>query len=340
MLILVTGGTGFVGSHTTRVLLSAGHEVRLMARDPAKVQRVFSDASRGLGIARGDMTDAEAVARALSGCDAVVHSAALVAMEPKRAHEMLVSNLRGVQLLIGGALERGIERVVHVSSVGALLTPGGPVVTADSPVTPGQGAYTRSKSECDAYVRGLQDQGARIRISYPSGVIGPDDPGLSETNHALAMMTRGGVVITTSGLQLVDARDLAPAHLRMLELEPGSGRYIVGGHFLRWSELADALERVTGQKVRRVAVPAPVLRFVGRMFDAVARLRPHGLPVSSETMALLTQWPGADSTAAEQALGIRFRPVDGTLSDTLRWLNAAGHLDQAHVGAAAAAISS
>jgi uncharacterized protein YbjT (DUF2867 family) len=77
MKVLITGGTGFVGSHVTRAALTAGHEVRFLARTPEKVKRIFPpNAPSATDIATGDMRDAEAVAAAVSGCDAVVHCAA------------------------------------------------------------------------------------------------------------------------------------------------------------------------------------------------------------------------------------------------------------------------
>src|SRR3954467_11010070 len=102
MRVLVTGGTGFVGSHTASALLDAGHRVRLLVRDASKVRTVF-DAERAsrFEIASGDMTDAKAVARALEGQDALVHAAALVALGRKHAARVRDGNRAGVENVIG-----------------------------------------------------------------------------------------------------------------------------------------------------------------------------------------------------------------------------------------------
>jgi nucleoside-diphosphate-sugar epimerase len=90
MRVLVAGGTGFIGSHTTVALLEAGHEVCLLVRDLAKLDRVFG--ARGLAVPDhrvGDIGVAASVRWALAGCDAVVHAAALVALDAARAREVL-----------------------------------------------------------------------------------------------------------------------------------------------------------------------------------------------------------------------------------------------------------
>jgi nucleoside-diphosphate-sugar epimerase len=127
--VLVTGGTGFTGSHTVRALVAAGHEVRLLVRDAAKVQRVFEP--HGLELADlvvGDMTDAAAVEKALSGCEGVVHSAALVDLRRASARLVEATNARGVELVVGGAVQRGLPRIVYVSSLSVFFVPGGPRV--------------------------------------------------------------------------------------------------------------------------------------------------------------------------------------------------------------------
>jgi nucleoside-diphosphate-sugar epimerase len=241
MRVLVTGGTGFIGSHTTVALLEAGHEVCLLARDPAKLEGVFG--AHGLAVPDhrvGDIGDAASVRRALAGCE---------------AREVLETNPRGVENVLGGALELGLSRMIYMSSLGALFRPNQPLVSAEVPVVPGEAAYARSKSDAELIVRRLQDQGAPIRTVYPAAVLGPDDPTLSPANQALRTFVRYLAFSSSSGFQFVDVRDLATVQARLLELEGVPGRHIAAGHFLRWHEFADAIVAVTGVRQRRLSVP-------------------------------------------------------------------------------------
>lgn len=94
MKVFVTGATGFVGAHSARALLDAGHELRLLVRNPDAAQRYFSRHGYAVNeLVTGDIRDAATVSAAMQGCDAVLHAAAIVAMEPSRAQEMYENNL-------------------------------------------------------------------------------------------------------------------------------------------------------------------------------------------------------------------------------------------------------
>ena len=199
MKVLVTGGTGFTGSHTVRALVAGGHEVRLLVRDPAKVRTVFEpDGVIPGDVVVGDMTDAAAVDEALAGCDGVMHTAALVDLRRAAAGLVEETNARGVELVIGGAVRRGLPRIVHVSSLGAFFTPGGPPLCPELPIAPGTTAYARSKAHAERYVRRLQEQGAPIRISYPAAIIGPNDPTMSAANNGVRAQVRDLGIITSA----------------------------------------------------------------------------------------------------------------------------------------------
>ncbi|MDJ0869202.1 MAG: NAD-dependent epimerase/dehydratase family protein [Myxococcota bacterium] len=334
MRVLVTGATGFIGSHTTRALLAGGHAVRILARNPAKVEAVFGPARAGLDdVVPGDVTDEACVAKALEGCDAVVHTAALVAMEASRASEIDATNLRGVQLVVGGAHRRGVPAIVYVSSASALFHGGDRPIRPDDAVAAAVDAYGRSKADAEAYVRRLQDAGAPILTTYPTGVVGPDDPGLSEANHAVRTFIGTCVILTSSGFQFVDVRDLAEVHRRLIEGDHGAGRYGAGGPFLPWAELADLLDRLTGRPVRRVPVPGRLLRALGRVGDLAKRVQSFDFPLTGEGMQYASLWPGVDSSRTEQELEFRFRGAEETLRDALRWMAHAGHLDPARLPA-------
>jgi nucleoside-diphosphate-sugar epimerase len=328
---LVTGGTGFVGYHTAVALLDAGHRVRLLVRNPAKLERVYTGRAAPDYLA-GDVRDEAAVRAALEGSEAVVHAAAVVALEAHRAHEVLETNARAVELVVGGAHRMGIGRILYVSSIGALFRPGGGPVDLDSPVAPGKNAYARSKADAERFVRGLQERGAPIVISYPAGVIGPDDPGLSETNHGLRTMVRDLFMFTSGGFQAVDVRDLAAIHRGLLERDKGPGRYITGGHFMTWRELGSLLESITERSLRRITLPGALLRAGGHVGDVIKRLVDFDFPITSESMRFATLWQGADSSATLDELGLAFRDPRETFSDALRWMHRAGHVDSRFVG--------
>jgi nucleoside-diphosphate-sugar epimerase len=331
--VLVTGGTGFTGSHTVAALIAAGHEIRLLVRDASKVARVYEP--HGLALADvmvGDMTDAAAVGKALSGCDAVVHSAALVDLRRASARLVEETNARGVELVVGGAIERGLARVVYVSSLSVFFVPGGPPVSPELPIAHASTAYARSKAQAEFYVRALQAKGAPIAVSYPAGIVGPDDPGMSDANHAVYTWYQDTGVVTSSGFQCVDVRDVAALHVKLLELPPGPHRYAAAAEMLPWAGIYELLDRITGTRVRRFTVPGFLMRAAGSVGDVVKRVYDFNFPLTRDSMEFATQWPGADASRTTRELGLAFRPVEETYRDTLIWLYRAGHLRAAHVG--------
>jgi len=337
MRVLVTGGTGFIGSHTVVALHQAGHQVRLLARMPEKVARTF--APHGIEIddvVAGDVTDPDVVAKGLEGCEAVLHAAALVALESSRASEVLDTNLRAVELVVGGAHERGLERIVYVSSLSALFHSDGKPMTSDSPLGDGQNAYMRSKTDAERWVRQLEATGAPISISYPPAMIGPEDPGLSEGNNMLLAFLRATMVDTTTGVSVFDVRDLAKIHTRMLDPNTPVGRFVVPGHYLPWPEAIALMDELTGRRVTRVKLPGRLLRFLGRVGDVAKRIRPFDFPLTHEAMSFASQWPGAVPSPELQALGLEFRDVRTTYADAITWMNRTGHLTAAEAGRLAA----
>ena len=160
----------------------------------------------------GDVVDETAVADAMRGCDAVFHAAALVDLRRKLAQRVLDTNKAGVERVIGGAAKRGLPSIVYVSSMSVFFQPG-PVITPESPIVDATTAYGRSKVEAERVVRRLQESGAPIRISYPCGIVGPDDPGMSDGNRALWTWIALLFADMPGGFQPVDVSDVAALHV-------------------------------------------------------------------------------------------------------------------------------
>src|SRR4051812_36977364 len=124
--VLVTGGTGFVGSWITSTLLEAGHGVRLAVRRPEQVAITYADPdAMPDDVQVVDLLDTASVLRALEGCDAVVHAAAVFSLDPRNGAEMLSTNERMTRTVLEAGVEAGCDPIVHVSSTVALVRRGG-----------------------------------------------------------------------------------------------------------------------------------------------------------------------------------------------------------------------
>ncbi|MCG8316489.1 MAG: NAD-dependent epimerase/dehydratase family protein [Pseudomonadales bacterium] len=337
MKIFLTGATGLIGAHTALALLEAGHTLRLLVRNKQLAKNYFFKHGYQLAddtFIEADMRDAATLRTAMQGCDAVLHAAAMVSLDPKKAEEIYRSNIDSIDAVIGTAHQLSIQNIVYVSSLGAFFIPDGGPINENSPLGISKEAYSKSKRDCEAYVRELQQKGYPIQITYPSGTFSPDDPKLNESNHALTALLKV-VPQTTSGTQCIDARDLAQVHVKLLENPPNdfsNARYIVAGHFYSWREFHELLEKVTGRKIFAPPAPGAMLRFFGFLGDIIKKIYPMDFPMTSESMAIVSQWPVADSSKVLATCQMNFRPGEETFKDTIGWMAKAGHLDKRLAG--------
>jgi len=323
--VLVTGGTGFVGSWTAKAVQDAGHQVRFLVRSADKLARsagaVGADVS---DFVVGDITDAGSVRGALEGCDAVVHCAAMVALGDGAAERMTRTNLEGARNVIGQAVELGIAPAVYVSSLAAVFDPGLKLLTGDLPVAQGLDAYGASKAVVEEYVRGLQETGAPIHTTYPGMVVGPPaGDQLGEGTEGVRAASRLRVIPgRQAAWTICDVRDLARVHAALLTSGTAPRRWAAGGVQLGVADIARALARANGHRMLRLPVPDGVLRGFGRVQD---RLHLHS-PLTEAAMEYYTRMPESDNEPLERELGVAFRDPYVTLADTVAGLRAAGRL--------------
>ncbi|MDE0951170.1 MAG: hypothetical protein OSA45_07860 [Halioglobus sp.] len=142
------------------------------------------------------------------------------------------------------SIKAGIKRIVCISSITAIFGKTGSRVTPDAPPTYSKMRYWQSKVEAELYLCARQEEGHPIAILYPGGIIGPDDPILSDSCKARKHRIENGFqIFDDGGMQYLDVRDLA-AIIRSLVEEGGSGRFLVPGVYSTWTEQADLIEAV------------------------------------------------------------------------------------------------
>jgi nucleoside-diphosphate-sugar epimerase len=256
--VLVTGASGFVGSHVAEQLLADGHVVRCLVRKSS--DKSFLE-KLGVELAYGAIEDKDAVAKAMGGIDAIVHSAGLV--KAKRPEEFAKTNVEGTRNLLEVALDRRaqMKRFVFVSSLAAHgpSLDGAPIADdrEPNPVT----QYGRSKLDAERLVTAAKDDLA-VTVIRPPSVYGPRD---REMLVFFDAVSKGFMTVLGDGsqtLSVVYGEDVASACKKALVVEHESGRayYVEDGQTYTQPQMADVLEKVLGKRALRLKVPIGVVR--------------------------------------------------------------------------------
>src|SRR5699024_1361415 len=175
MFIAVTGGTGYLGAHTVKALLDAGHTVRLLVT-PAEQNAPVLAALRGLGTVEthvGDVREGTDIAALLEGTDAVIHGAGVVGTDERRTRLMWDVNAYATESVLTTAVDLGLDPIVSVSSYAALFPSPTGIITPETPTAPGRSSYAKTKGYADSVARRLQEAGHPVVVTYPSSVVGP-----------------------------------------------------------------------------------------------------------------------------------------------------------------------
>ncbi|MFF0245436.1 NAD-dependent epimerase/dehydratase family protein [Streptosporangium sandarakinum] len=229
MLVTVTGGTGFVGAHSIAAMVSAGHRVRMLVRDPSKVERALAPLHvepSAVDVVAGDVTDERSVAGAVRGADAVLHAASVYSFDSRLRARMRRVNERGTEVVLGAARRAAGGPIIHVSTVVALAPepsrdPSSPArpgtIDERSPVARPRETYAATKAAAELVARRHQAEGAPVVITYPPALIGPHDPNLGDQTARLRDALRGLMPLwPAGGFPLGDVRDTAALHARLL----------------------------------------------------------------------------------------------------------------------------
>jgi dihydroflavonol-4-reductase len=326
-LCLVTGATGFVGSAVARALLGTGHEVRVLARQASDRRNI---ADLPVEIAEGAMEDAASLARAVTGCRYLFHVAADYRLWVPDPAPMFRANVEGTRILMRAALDAGVERVVHTSSVATLgLVPGG---SADEETTSTVedmiGPYKRSKFQAEEVVRDLvARRGLPAVIVNPSTPVGPRDLKPTPTGRVILEAARGhmpGYVDT--GLNIVHVDDVAAGHLAAADVGRIGERYILGGENMSLAQILAGVAQAAGTRLPRMRVPYSVAYPAAIGAELMARLTGREPFITRDGVRMATKKMYFTSARASRELGYTPRPARDAILDAVRWFKTNGYL--------------
>lgn len=322
MRIAVTGGTGYVGAHTVKAMLEAGHAVRLLVAPGCGDEPVLPRLRElgALEVLNGDIRDTAVVTALLDGCDAVLHAAGVVGTNDRQEKLMWDINAYATEAILTRAVEARLDPVVSVSSYSALFPPPDGVIGPDSPTVPGRSAYARTKAYGERVARRLQDEGHPVVVTYPSSVVGPafwTAPGVTERGWAPIVKYRVAPVVR-GGMAMVDVRDVGRVHSSLMQPGRGPHRYLCGGIMVGFDEMIAAVERGLGKPVRRIRVAPSVFKGIGRVSDLASKLLPLPESLSYEAAWLLTSATPTDDSATLADLGLQWRSPTEAIVESLR----------------------
>ena len=331
MTALVTGGTGFVGSHVARLLVGQGESIRAIARIGSRRDNLLGLDPRLAEIVTADLNDAASLRSAVSGCDALYHVAADYRLWAKDPGDLYRSNVEGTRNILQAAADAGISRIVYTSTVGALGIPhDGTPGNEETPVTLSDmiGHYKRSKFLAEQEARRFAENGLPVVIVNPSTPVGDYDIKPTPTGKIIAdFLNRRLPAYVDTGLNLVDVQDVAQGMLLAGERGRPGERYILGCRNVTLKQMLEMLAAITGLRAPRIQMPyGAAWLAVGIENLVVGRLlhREPAHPFEGVKMARHRMF--FDGSKAVRELGMPQSSVEKALERAVDWFRGNGYV--------------
>jgi dihydroflavonol-4-reductase len=326
MTTLVTGASGFLGSHVARQLVARGDDVRVLMR-ASSTNRAIADLS--LEYVTGDLRDSVSLDRAMKGAKRVFHVAADYRLWAERSKDIYDSNVGGTKNLLAAAKRAGVEQLIYTSTVATIAVdrPQLPNESTDAKLEEMVGHYKRSKWLAEKEVLSAAKNGLPVIVAMPTTPVGPWDWKPTPTGKIILDFLNGkmpGYVET--GLNFVGVEECAVGHLLVAEKGKVGERYLLGGENLTLKAMLDALSRITGLAAPRLKIPHGLALGVAYANTAFSRLigREPGIPVEGVKIARHMMF--VDCSRAKRELGFQPGPVAAALDRAVRWYEANGYI--------------
>lgn len=326
MKIALTGATGHLGS---AILQQAGKRditLKVLARD-------FHNPSlkeMPVEIIKGDLLDPVSLKDLMQDCDTLIHSAAMISVNGDPEGLVHQTNVEGTRLLMEAALQAGIKRCVHISSIHAYQQlPSSELLDEQRrPVDENAFAYDRSKFAGQQIALEANNRGMEVIVVNPTSIIGPYDFKPSLMGQVIIDLYKGRLpFIFNGGFDFCDCRDVANAILNATVMGSPGETYLLSGKWYSLKQLVQLLSKASSKKIRVMALPPLVakagLPFV-KLLGALQGKEP--LYTNEALEALFNGNRCISSNKARSALNYTTRPLEETLYDTIEWFKNKSYL--------------
>jgi nucleoside-diphosphate-sugar epimerase len=266
--VALTGASGYTGGRLLAALRERGDEVTVLVRARSPSDAVRSRAAR---VVEGDLADADAIDRLISGQDAVLHVAAVYRTAGHPDDYYREVNVRGTERLLEAAARHGVRRFVHTSTVGVHGHVEKPPADENAPLAPGD-IYQETKAEGEKLAFDYhRRRGVPVSVVRPGAIYGPGETRLLKLFRAIA---RGRYAIVGSGRTFyhpVYIDDLVAGYLLALDRDEAVGEafLICGPSYISQQDLAALVAKHTGGRVLPFRIPARPIQWAGDLVEAI-----------------------------------------------------------------------
>jgi dihydroflavonol-4-reductase len=318
--VFITGGTGFIGGETVRQLRQRGDEVVCLVRSPEKAAKLTE---LGCELTAGDLGDEAALRQGMSGCDAVIHAAAMyeVGIPAKQRPVMWEANVAGTERVMKAALETQVPRIVYVSTVGIFGNTHEQVVdeSYENPEIDFTSYYEETKLAAHKVVkRMIAERDLPAVIVQPGGVYGPGDT--SQVADLLEQFFAGKLPLMPFpelGICMSHVEDIAGGILLGLDKGKLGESYVISGPATTMREAIETVGRVSGRKAPKRNLPTGLMKMMIPLGHVVGKVmgQPPNLRELIASGDGVTFWASYDK--AQRELGYSPRGMEEGLRQTL-----------------------
>jgi nucleoside-diphosphate-sugar epimerase len=324
MRAFVTGATGLLGNNLVKELRGRGLDVTALVRR-RDARRLVGP---GVELVVADLRDVGQFETRMSGADVLVHAAACYGEFYRGAAPPLLAetNVAGTTGLLEAAERQGVRTVVYLRSAAVLRAAAGGTADETSPYDEEtHERYFASKVAAEKAVLRFSEEhpGMRIVLILPAAMLGPGDVGPTPTGAFVLKLLRGELAFVLPGWQrIVDARDVAFAAAEAIDRGRSGERYVIGGRRYPVAEIYRSVTEVSGRPTPTKPISAAKLLFLSRILSLASRLTRRPPPVTPAMVQRLQEGFSFCSDKAVRELGVRFRPLEATMNDTVKWFQA------------------
>ncbi len=326
MKILVTGATGFVGSHLLEELPKAvpGTEISVFVLPEDEHKSKLADKYPKVNLIEGNIVKRDEVLRAVKGHTHIIHLAGLISYWKKDRERLMVVNKNGVENIVESCLQHNNSRLIHISSVGAFgYHKDGNLADEDTSFNwPDSLYYMVSKREGQKIVeQAVKNKGLNAVILNPASIMGPGDPNLSTPHNQLYDRIYNGLFMGcfSGGLAVVDVRDLVKIIIKSLDQGKSGEKYLVVGTNVKYSQVVKAIAGCAMKKAYPFPVPPFLLSLIGALLEGVSSLTKRR-PLLTYAYGKLSGWKTYYSNEkSKRDFNHDYIPFEKTIEDSCRY---------------------